>query len=52
MRQLTLDDLLIEQNEMDPAMITIARSTIYTQPVIVENWTLPAGAFGESCGPI
>lgn len=34
----------------DP-MIEIARSTRYTAPIQVENWTLPAGAFGTSCGP-
>lgn len=37
---------------MDPAMIAIANSTSYNEPMIVDNWTLPAGAFGESCGPI
>lgn len=21
-------------------------------PIVVENWTMPAGAFGESCGPV
>ena len=38
--------------QMDPAMIKIANSTEYNEPVFVEDWTLPAGAFGESCGPI
>ncbi|KKL75793.1 hypothetical protein LCGC14_2051370 [marine sediment metagenome] len=38
--------------EMSQADIAIANSISYDQPVIVENWTLPAGAFGESCGPI
>jgi 3'-phosphoadenosine 5'-phosphosulfate sulfotransferase (PAPS reductase)/FAD synthetase len=38
--------------EMDPAMIAIANAASYNEPVIVEDWTLPAGAFGESCGPI
>jgi 3'-phosphoadenosine 5'-phosphosulfate sulfotransferase (PAPS reductase)/FAD synthetase len=37
--------------EMSPADIAIANSTTYSQPVIVENWALPGGAFGESCGP-
>lgn len=37
--------------KMDPAMIAIANSTNYNEPVILQNWTLPAGAFGESCGP-
>lgn len=32
--------------------IDIANSTSYTEPVFVEDWALPDGAFGESCGPI
>lgn len=36
---------------MDPTMIDIVNSTTYTQPVFLDSWTLPAGAFGESCGP-
>lgn len=37
--------------DMDPAMVKIAMSKEYTLPVIIDNWELPAGAFGESCGP-
>lgn len=37
--------------EMDQAMITIANSTIYNESVIMDDWQLPLGAFGESCGP-
>ena len=29
-----------------------ALSEDFSEPVFVENWTLPAGAFGESCGPV
>lgn len=32
--------------------IDIANSASYTEPVFVEDWTLPTGAFGENCGPI
>jgi len=27
-------------------------SETYDAPIIVENWMLPAGAFGESTGPV
>jgi hypothetical protein len=37
---------------MSQANIDIANSTTYSEPVFVDDWTLPAGAFGESCGPI
>lgn len=30
----------------------VAMSEAYNEPVIVEEWVLPAGAFGESCGPL
>ena len=36
---------------MDPLMIEQALSEEYTLPPIVENWVLPAGAFGENNGP-
>lgn len=32
-------------------MRRVALSGEYAEPVLVENWHLPAGAFGESCGP-
>ncbi|CAN7782819.1 phosphoadenosine phosphosulfate reductase family protein [Variovorax sp. LjRoot175] len=28
-----------------------AMATTFDAPIVVENWKLPAGAFGESCGP-
>lgn len=37
--------------EMDPRMIKIAMSIEYNEPVFIEDWQLPAGAYGESCGP-
>lgn len=39
--------------EMDPEMIEASRSEEYNLPIIMEEpWILPAGAFGESCGPM
>lgn len=35
----------------DPRVIQIAQSSVYTEPIVVDDWILPAGAFGESCGP-
>ncbi len=37
--------------EMDPRMIEIANSVTYNEQVILDDWQLPPGAFGESCGP-
>lgn len=34
-----------------PEWAAIALSETYDLPVIVDNWSLPAGAYGESCGP-
>lgn len=31
--------------------VDVAQSSNYTQPIHLEDWRLPAGAFGESCGP-
>lgn len=38
--------------QMDPKIVKVAMGKVYTLPVFVDNWQLPAGAFGESCGPI
>lgn len=32
--------------------IKAALSHEFNEPIILENWKLPAGAYGESCGPI
>lgn len=39
---------------MNEADIRAALSTVFEEPVIVppDHWKLPAGAFGESCGPV
>jgi len=34
-----------------PELVAVARGTTYPLPVIMDPWVLPAGAFGESCGP-
>lgn len=31
--------------------VQAAMAPTFTEPVILEEWSLPAGAFGESCGP-
>lgn len=35
----------------DPKWIAIANSRTYDYLVFDDNWTLPPGAYGESCGP-
>jgi len=35
----------------DRALIAEALADTYPEQIIVETWELPAGAFGESCGP-
>jgi hypothetical protein len=37
--------------DMDPELVRKALSRTYDEPIIVENWTLPVGAFGENAGP-
>ena len=36
---------------IDTAAAKIAMSTTYDEPIFTEDWQLPAGAFGEACGP-
>lgn len=36
---------------MDPALIALALAEEFTEPVLVDGWRLPAGAFGENAGP-
>jgi len=47
--------VLVENGRPYPAaareMAALACSEKYTAPVIVSHWALPAGAFGDSCGP-
>ncbi len=37
-----------------PELIAMSQSTEYTLPIVMEpgQWLLPAGAYGESCGPV
>jgi 3'-phosphoadenosine 5'-phosphosulfate sulfotransferase (PAPS reductase)/FAD synthetase len=37
--------------EIDPRMLSIANAASYDEPILLENWTLPKGAFKESAGP-
>jgi 3'-phosphoadenosine 5'-phosphosulfate sulfotransferase (PAPS reductase)/FAD synthetase len=37
---------------MAPHDVRAALSEKFDEPVIVDHWRLPAGAFGESCGPV
>jgi len=34
-----------------PELISYARKTEYDEPVFVENWEIPSGAFGDNTGP-
>jgi 3'-phosphoadenosine 5'-phosphosulfate sulfotransferase (PAPS reductase)/FAD synthetase len=38
-------------SSLTPEVQAQAMSREYTADIIIKNWTLPAGAFGESCGP-
>lgn len=40
-----------EPYAMDPALVQLAMSDVFSEPIFIDNWTLPAGAFGESNGP-
>lgn len=39
---------------MDPANLQAARSKAFDEPMRLPEgaWTLPRGAYGESCGPV
>lgn len=37
--------------QMDPKWMKIAMGKSFDEPVFVDDWQLPLGAFGESCGP-
>ncbi len=37
---------------MSASDMAVAVSAEYNDDIIVESWELPAGAFGESCGPV
>lgn len=37
---------------MGRAMIDLALSVDYNEDIFMENWYLPAGAYGDSCGPV
>jgi 3'-phosphoadenosine 5'-phosphosulfate sulfotransferase (PAPS reductase)/FAD synthetase len=37
--------------DMDPLLIAQSLDDGYAAPIFVDNWKLPAGAFGESAGP-
>jgi len=41
----------VEPYAMKQHWIDVARSISYDQPIILEHWTLPPGAFAETCGP-
>lgn len=53
-RNMSLTELVAKGTpyEMSAAMIDCATSDTYTESIFVEDWQLPAGAFGESCGPV
>lgn len=37
--------------KMDPRIVKIAMSAAYDEPIFVDNWELPLGAFGDGAGP-
>ena len=37
--------------QMGEADLRAARSQTFDEPAFVERWELPAGAYGEACGP-
>ena len=37
--------------KMQQEIIDLALSDNYAEQIFIENWKLPSGAYGESCGP-
>lgn len=52
-RKLPVDALASQGQpyEMDDEMKALAMATVYDRDIIMDQWTLPAGAYGDSCGP-
>lgn len=52
-RTMTVDEQADQgvPSDVDPYWLNIAMSKEFTIPVIVENWQMPVGAFGEAGGP-
>ena len=36
---------------VDPFWVEVGNKTTFDLPIFVEEWKLPPGAYGESCGP-
>lgn len=53
-RGVTIDQTADEGTpfDVDPAMVEIALSTTYDESIVLDDWSLPKGAFGENAGPI
>lgn len=54
-RTKSVGDLVLEGHpyeSMHQTDIDQALNKKYSEDIITENWSLPAGAFGESCGPV
>lgn len=46
-----LADLGKPYASVTPELAALALSTTFDEPIFVDDWQMPAGAFGESCGP-
>jgi 3'-phosphoadenosine 5'-phosphosulfate sulfotransferase (PAPS reductase)/FAD synthetase len=53
-RERSVPDLVEEGTpyDMDPADMEAAMSETFDEPAMVEDWTLPDGAFGDTAGPV
>lgn len=54
-RSKSIPEMILDGKAYETMTIEIiaqALSEDFTESVFLDNWTLPAGAFGESCGPI
>lgn len=47
----TLADMGTPYPSLTQEMVEIALSRTYERPIFVDDWRLPAGAYGEACGP-
>lgn len=51
LRDLYAKGKVYEATLANPAIVVLANSEVFNEPIIIDNWTLPAGAYAESCGP-
>lgn len=51
LRDLYAKGNIYEATKENPQLVRLANSKVFNEPIFVDNWILPSGAYSESCGP-